>query len=130
MCPPLKFYQNENDSSQGLIFFGTTAYAALEAMEMLSENGNPMDAIRVRSFPFNSEVMDFIEEHDEVFVIEQNKDAQFRTLLINELEVNPKKLTPVLNYDGMPITAARILEQINGAAAPSNPQPLQKSSVK
>jgi 2-oxoglutarate ferredoxin oxidoreductase subunit alpha len=53
-----------------------------------------------------------MEEHDQVFVIEQNRDAQFRSLLINELEVSPQKMISVLNYDGMPITADTIMQQI------------------
>lgn len=98
----------------GVLFFGTTNYAAIEALDLLSERGIPLDAIRIRSFPFNQEVEEFIHKHEEVFVIEQNRDAQMRSLLINELEVSPKKLVPVLNYDGMPITADAIEQAISG----------------
>ena len=110
--PAPEFYQKENRGSQGIIFFGTTTYAALEALDMMEEQGLRMDSMRVKALPFNQEVEDFIAAHDEVFVIEQNRDAQFRALLINELEINPSKLIPILNNDGMPITANNIFTQI------------------
>ena len=81
-------------------------------MELLKKEGIVVDAMRILAFPFNEEVEDFLEKHEKVFVIEQNRDAQFRSLLINELEINPKDLIRVLNYDGMPITADIIKTQI------------------
>ena len=112
LVPKPVFYQNKNNSQYGIVFFGTTTFAALEAKEMLKSEGIVVDAMRVTAFPFNEEVEDFLEKHEKVFVIEQNRDAQFRSLLINELEVNPKGLIPVLHYDGMPITADTIKNQI------------------
>lgn len=118
ITPKPEFYQTENKSNVGVIFFGTTTYAALEAMDLLrDEEGITLDAMRATAFPFHSSVEEFIAAHDQVFVIEQNRDAQFRTLLINELEVNPKKLIKILNYDGMPITAEAIRRQIAGVLA-------------
>lgn len=118
ITPKPEFYQTENKSNVGVIFFGTTTYAALEAMDLLrEEEGITLDAMRATAFPFHSSVEEFIATHDQVFVIEQNRDAQFRTLLINELEVNPKKLIKILNYDGMPITAEAIRRQIAGVLA-------------
>jgi len=118
ITPKPEFYQTENKSNVGVIFFGTTTYAALEAMDLLrEEEGITLDAMRATAFPFHSSVEEFIAAHDQVFVIEQNRDAQFRTLLINELEVNPKKLIKILKYDGMPITAEAIRRQIAGVLA-------------
>lgn len=109
ILPLPEFYQAQNESNIGMIFFGTTTYAALEAIDLLKqEEGITLDAMRATAFPFHASVEAFIEAHDQIFVIEQNRDAQFRTLLINELEINPKKLIKVLNYDGMPITADAI----------------------
>ncbi len=108
--PVAEFYQEGKNSDAGMIFFGTTTYAALETMDQLIEDGMPIDAMRLRAFPFGPEVKQFIEEHDQIFVIEQNRDGQMRKLLINELETNPRKLVAVLNYDGMPITATKIRE--------------------
>ena len=118
ITPKPEFYQTENKSNVGVIFFGTTTYAALEAMDLLrEEEGITLDAMRATAFPFHSSIEEFIAAHDQVFVIEQNRDAQFRTLLINELEVNPQKLIKILNYDGMPITAEAIRRQIAGVLA-------------
>ena len=117
LVPAPQIYQQENNATYGLLFFGTTEYAALEAMDMLVAEGIKMDAMRIRSFPFNTQVADFVTQHEKVFVVEQNRDAQFRILLINELDANPKQLVKVLNYDGMPITAQAILDQIKKTLA-------------
>ncbi len=81
-----------------------------------------MNYCRVKAFPFTDAVRDFIEKHDIVYVVEQNRDAQFRTLLINDIAADQNKLIPLLHYDGMPINAgfvvARVLEEIaKGRAA-------------
>nr|WP_277487827.1 2-oxoacid:acceptor oxidoreductase subunit alpha [Catalinimonas alkaloidigena] len=110
--PAPELFQQSNQNERGIIFFGTSSYAALEAMDLLKQKGIVLDAMRIKAFPFNSTVADFVDSHEEVFVIEQNRDKQFRALLVNELEVSPKKLTPILNYGGMPITADAIIQQI------------------
>jgi 2-oxoglutarate ferredoxin oxidoreductase subunit alpha len=92
-------------TKDGVIFFGSTTPAMHEALEML-------DALRLRAFPFADQVFDFIARHDRVFVVEQNRDAQLRTLLTTEGGVDPAKLVPVLNYDGAPITARFIAGEI------------------
>ncbi len=112
LVPAPEFYQTENRSKVGLIFFGTTTYAAIEAMDLLQEDALTIDAMRVKAFPFHQKVEDFIANHEQLIVIEQNRDAQFRTLLINELELNPARLLSVLNYDGTPITAKYIKKHI------------------
>jgi len=71
-----------------------------------------MNEMRLKAFPFGSEVKDFIDQCDLVYVVEQNRDGQCRSLLINDLNINPSKLTSVLNYDGFPITAKLISELI------------------
>lgn len=96
----------------GVLYYGSTSPAMDEALDQLTESGLHVDAMRVRGFPFCDEVADFIAAHDDVFVVEQNRDAQLRTLIINELAVDPAKLTPVLHYDGTPITARFIAGEI------------------
>ena len=112
MVPDPQLYQKKNKSKFGMIFFGTSTYSAEEAMDILKEEEVVVDALRLKSFPFNKTVEDFINSHDKVFVIEQNRDAQMKSLLMIELQADPKKLISVLNYDGMPITADNILKQI------------------
>jgi 2-oxoglutarate ferredoxin oxidoreductase subunit alpha len=96
----------------GAIYFGSTSPAMDEADELLAERGVHVDLLRVRGFPFHNDVRSFIAAHDQVFVVEQNRDAQLRTLLVNELEIDPAKLTRVLHFDGTPITARFIADAI------------------
>lgn len=112
MVPAPQLYQKKNQNKNGVLFFGTSTYSTQEAMDLLKEQNIFVDAMRIKAFPFNSAVEEFINAHDKIFVIEQNRDAQFRSLLMIELGANPDKLISVLNYDGMPITADFILKQI------------------
>jgi 2-oxoglutarate ferredoxin oxidoreductase subunit alpha len=89
----------------GVIYFGSTAAAIDEALEVLEGQGKHLDALRLRAFPFPDAVFDFIAAHDRVFVVEQNRDGQIRGMLVNEGGVDPAKLPAVLHYDGTPITA-------------------------
>lgn len=113
LVPAPELYQETNQSKEGILFFGTSRYAAEEALHLLKKEGKTLDAIQIKAFPFNQTVEDFIHSHDKVFVVEQNRDAQLRSLLMIELDINPKKLIKVLNYDGMPITAQDILRKMN-----------------
>jgi len=99
----------------GLIHFGTSAAAVHEAIDSLTSNGVHADSLQLLSVPFHDEVAEFIEQHETVFVVEQNRDAQMRTVLINELEINPAKLQSVLNYDGSPLASDTVCEQIQQA---------------
>lgn len=100
------------ETTLGVIYFGSTSPAMQEALEVLSAEGIPVDAMRLRAFPFPDSVADFIARHETVFVVEQNRDAQMRSLLVNELEVDPARLVKVLHYDGTPITARFITNAI------------------
>ena len=97
----------------GVIYFGSTAPAIREAMATLGSRGIDLDMLRVRAFPFADEVIDFILAHDQVFVVEQNRDAQLKTLLINEGAIDPARLISVLHYDGTPITARFIIDEVS-----------------
>jgi len=96
----------------GVLYFGSTTPSLHEALEQLEEMGVHLDALRLRGFPFSEAVLEFVAAHETVFVVEQNRDAQLRTLLMNEGGVDPAKLVPVLNYDGSPITARFITKEI------------------
>lgn len=107
----------------GVIYFGSTSPSMQEALEVLeAEEGIQLDALRLRAFPFADSVAQFLATHRRVFVVEQNRDAQMRSLLVNELGVSPEQLVAVLHYDGTPITAryiARaIAEKVKGKPAP------------
>jgi 2-oxoglutarate ferredoxin oxidoreductase subunit alpha len=96
----------------GVIYYGSTSPAMDEAIVELAERGHRLDMLRVRAFPFHQNVSDFVADHDFVFVVEQNRDAQLRTLLVNEQSFDPVRLVPVLHYDGTPITARFIVRAI------------------
>ena len=100
------------ETDVAVLYFGTSEESSREAVDYLVEDGIHLDAMRVRSFPFNKEVEDFIDQHERVFVIEQNRDAQLRTLLMAEFELGPDKLKSVLCFDGTPISARNIRKQI------------------
>lgn len=91
--------------SVGVLYFGTTSLPIQEALDKLAVKGISLDTCRVRAFPFGDEVEAFVTEHDLMFVVEQNRDGQMRTLLINELQTNPAKLIPILYFAGLSISA-------------------------
>jgi 2-oxoglutarate ferredoxin oxidoreductase subunit alpha len=96
----------------GAIYFGSTSVAMDEASAKLEAQGLMVDTLRLRAFPFSDEVVDFINAHDQVFVIEQNRDAQMQKLLVNECTIDPAKFISLLHYDGAPITARFITSAI------------------
>ncbi len=102
----------QKPTSLGVIYFGSTTPAMREALDVLDVEGVHLDALRLQAFPFPDSVDAFIAAHETVFVVEQNRDAQMRSMLINELDVNPAKLVRVLHYDGTPITARFIAAAI------------------
>jgi 2-oxoglutarate ferredoxin oxidoreductase subunit alpha len=110
----------------GAIYYGSTGPAMDETLATLAAQGIHVDTLRVRAFPFHEAVADFIAAHEQVFVIEQNRDAQLRSLLVNELVVDPAKLMPVLHYDGTPITARFIIGEIGDKLSMFNVTPLRK----
>ncbi len=113
MVPAPQMYQSENRYDTGIIFYGTSTFSAEEALDILKENDIHVDAMRIRAFPFNDTVEEFINSHKKIYLIEQNRDAQMKSLLTIELQVNPAKIKSVLNFDGMPITAESILRQVS-----------------
>ena len=112
----------------GAIYYGSSAAAMDEAVERLAALGIAVDRLRIRAFPFHEDIRKFVAEHDQIFVVEQNRDAQLRTLLINEEEFNPEKLSRVLHYDGSPITAAFIAGRIADTASSLKIVPLRKAA--
>ncbi len=98
----------------GAIYYGSTSPAMSEAITGLESEQIHLDTLRLCAFPFPDSVADFIAAHDVVFVVEQNRDAQMRSLIINEFDIDPARLIRVLHYDGTPITARFIAREIAG----------------
>jgi len=111
----------------GVIYYGSTSPAMDEALAILEEDSMLVDALRVRAFPFQDEVLDFVHNHEHVFVVEQNRDGQLRTLLVAEGMLPSEKLTPVLHYDGTPITARFIHGEIAQRLGAFNVTPIKKT---
>jgi 2-oxoglutarate/2-oxoacid ferredoxin oxidoreductase subunit alpha len=97
----------------GIISIGSCDGAVREARDRLAETGVHTNYLRVKAFPFGDAVQQFLDAHDRIYVVEQNRDAQLRGLLLLETHVDPDKLVPVLYYDGLPIAAASIVETIS-----------------
>ena len=96
----------------GVIYYGSTSPAMDEAIHMIEARGHLLNRLRLRAFPFHSSVTSFVADHDFVFVVEQNRDGQLRSLIVNECSIDPVRLVPILHYDGTPITARFITRAI------------------
>jgi 2-oxoglutarate ferredoxin oxidoreductase subunit alpha len=116
----------QKPTKYGVIYYGSTAPAMDEAIGMLEARGHQLDRLRIRAFPFHSSVASFIADHDFVYVVEQNRDAQLRQLIVNENDIDPVRLVPILHYDGTPITARFIAKAIGGHQDQLKVTPLRK----
>jgi len=110
----------------GVIYYGSTSPAMDEAIHMIEARGQSLNRLRVRAFPFHSSVTSFVADHDFVFVVEQNRDAQLRSLIVNECGIDPIRLVPILHYDGTPITARFIARAIGDHLDALKVTPLRK----
>jgi len=103
-------YSKSNTTA--VLTLGSGHAACCEALDRLREQNVNVNYCRVKAFPFHESVSEFIEKHDAVYVVEQNRDAQLRTLLILDVEADPKKLVPLLHYNGNPINADFVIEGV------------------
>ena len=101
-----------NQAKIGILYFGSTAPAMDEAFSILESAGIVANGLRIRAFPFSDRIPEFIAAHEHVFIVEQNRDGQLRSMLINECGLSPERLIAVLHYDGTPITARFITSEI------------------
>jgi len=97
----------------GIISLGSCNDAVQEARARLRDAGVGTNYLRVRAFPFTDEVQQFIDAHERIYVVEQNRDAQLRSLLLLETRCDQDRLIPVLHYNGLPIDAAAVTDAIN-----------------
>ncbi len=100
------------ENQLGILFYGTTTHAAYEAIGRFAAKGIKINTMRLRGFPFSREVHDFIRDHQRIFLIEQNRDAQMKTLLIKETDIAPQKIESILSYDGTPVSVAFLEKQL------------------
>jgi len=125
LVPQPLFDKAPKKTQLGVIYFGSTSPAMKEGLDILNAEGIHLDAMRLRAFPFPASVEAFIAEHEQVYLVEQNRDAQMHSILVNELSIDPAKMIKVLHYDGTPITARFITDFIRthlkaGASKASN----------
>ena len=125
LVPQPLFDKAPKKTKLGVIYFGSTSPAMKEGLDILNAEGIHLDAMRLRAFPFPASVEAFIAEHEQVYLVEQNRDAQMHSILVNELSIDPAKMIKVLHYDGTPITARFITDFIRthlkaGASKASN----------
>ena len=110
LVPAPVLHKAAHPTQVGVLYFGSTSSAMDEALALLSAQGVHVDGLRLRAYPFPDSVKAFIESHEQVFVVEQNRDGQMQSLLVNEFELDPAHLVKVLHYDGTPITARFIMD--------------------
>jgi 2-oxoglutarate ferredoxin oxidoreductase subunit alpha len=113
----------------GCIYYGSTSPSMNEALDALAQRGIVINALRVRAFPFQDEIYDFCQSHSKIFVVEQNRDAQLKTLLVNEAGINPASLISILHFDGTPITARYITTEISQIVSALNVRPLKRDKA-
>ena len=130
-------HDRDKTSKLGLINFGSTEPAVREGLDQLEREGYKLNALRIKAFPFTRELQEFADAHEQIFVVEQNRDAQMRTLLITEAGLPAEKLIPVLDYAGMPLSAAFVRKEIqafiegdqDGDGSPRPPDPDELRTV-
>ncbi|MCY4143784.1 MAG: 2-oxoacid:acceptor oxidoreductase subunit alpha [Gammaproteobacteria bacterium] len=110
LMPKSEIY--EANHRAGILFYGTSATPMKESLDMLYEEGVELDTLRIRSFPFGHEVQEFIDSHSTVFLVEQNRDAQMKTLIVTDLNVHPDQIQSILYYGGMSISADFIVNAV------------------
>jgi len=99
-------------NNAAILTVGSGNGACREALDRLGNQNIGLNYCRVKAFPFSKSVKEFIDKHEVVYVVEQNRDAQLRALLILELDVPPDKLVPLLHYNGIPMNANFVVDKI------------------
>ncbi len=113
LVPQPLLREAKQETAYGAIYFGSTSPSMDEAIAALESAGLYLDTLRIRAFPFADSIAVFIAAHEHVFVVEQNRDSQLRSMLVNEFGIDPARLIPILHYDGTPITARFIASAIS-----------------
>ena len=119
LVPKPEVVIRDKQSKVGVIYFGATRPGVLEGLDQLAKDGLVLNSMRLKAFPFSTEVKAFCDAHDKIFVVEQNRDAQMRTLLTVEGGIPAEKLIATLSYDGMPLTANFVHKAVLKHLAPA-----------
>jgi 2-oxoglutarate ferredoxin oxidoreductase subunit alpha len=109
---PAPVIERRDGATIGVITIGSCDLAVREALDELADAGLPADFLRVRGFPFVADVREFVEAHEHCFVVEQNRDAQLRSLIAIETGVAIEKMHPVLAYGGFPLSAQQVVDSV------------------
>ena len=121
--------QAPGGSRYGVVYFGSTSPSMHEAIEVLEGEGVHLDTLRIRAYPFPDSVAQFVARHELVYLVEQNRDAQLRSLLINEFGIDPARIVPILHYDGTPITARFIAREVGDRVRARKVTPMARDRV-
>ncbi len=114
LVPRPEIHEGTPRRPYGIVYYGTSATPMQESLDLLAADGIHLDTLRIRAIPFAESVFEFIENHDLTFIVEQNRDAQMRMILVNEGQIDPAKLVPVCYYGGMSLAAEFIRQPRNG----------------
>jgi 2-oxoglutarate ferredoxin oxidoreductase subunit alpha len=115
--PGVVVRQAAKSAKWGVVAVGSSDLAVHEALDRLAAKGIHLDYCRIRAFPFGADVERFLEGHERVFVVEQNRDAQLKSLLTIELGYSPERMQSILHYGGLPMDCRCIVETLEQAAA-------------
>jgi 2-oxoglutarate ferredoxin oxidoreductase subunit alpha len=115
LVPKPAIKMSKKKTKVGLISSGGCDYAVLEALDRLEKKDIYIDYLRVKAFPFTKEVEIFLEAYDQVYVVEQNRDAQLKSLLLIETDYPKDQLISILDYGGMPLAARTVVSFIEKA---------------
>lgn len=113
-APEIKYSKFNNAA---ILSVGSCDGAVKEALLRLKKTNIGLNYCRVKAFPLSDDIKDFVDKHERVYVIEQNRDAQLRSLLILDAKANPEKLVSMLHYNGMPINAEFVIGKIEEEVA-------------
>jgi 2-oxoglutarate ferredoxin oxidoreductase subunit alpha len=108
---PVVDYSEKNRT--GIITVGSCDHAVREAIDILGQEGVGINYLRIKAFPFNGEVAEFLKNHDKIYVVEQNRDAQLKSLICLELKTHDEDLTEILHYNGLPMNAQFVVDAVN-----------------
>jgi 2-oxoglutarate ferredoxin oxidoreductase subunit alpha len=126
---PKAVFDGKSAPGLGLVSLGSCDGAVREALDLLRRRGIHIDYMRVRAFPFGAEVEEFLASHSMIFIVEQNRDAQLRSLLTLETAVEKAKLHSILHYSGLPIASSVIVDGVLAEVGDQRPAPSVAANI-